>query len=315
MKKVYGLAMRAGLAAGMSMGGVALGQEAKEPAASATTGEVAAAAADQGSASVEEAAESESPFGVSLTLDYTTGYYFRGFVQEDCGLILQPGLTLSYTISETEDYSLGVYAGVWNSFHGQETGEDTESEWKESWYEIDYFGGLTLGLGEWEFGASYIVYTSPSDAWEHVEEVNLSAAFDDSEYLGAWTMRPRTLLAFETGSNFTDGADARPGTYLELGIAPGPDAAFGETTVEIRFPVTVGFSLHEYYEDADGNDDTFGYAQFGAKAGIPLDMPSGMGEWTLNVGASLLVLGRNMRDYNEGDGHEFIGTIGLAVEF
>lgn len=112
------------------------------------------------------------------------------------------------------------------------------------------------------------MYTSPSDAWEHVEEVNLSAAFDDSESLGGWTMRPRTLLQhLRRGANFTDGADARPGTYLELGIAPGPDAAFGETTVEIRFPVTVGFSLHEYYEDADGNDDTFGYALHGARRG------------------------------------------------
>ena len=66
---------------------------------------------------------------------------------------------------------------------------------------------------------------------------------------------------------------------------------------------------------AERQDDTFGYAQFGAKAGIPLDMPSGMGEWTLNAGVSLLILGQNMRDYNEGDGHEFIATLGLAVDF
>lgn len=302
------------LASGLAISGVTLAQEAKD-AATSTAGDAAKVAGAESTPKVEEATESESPFGLSLTLDYTTGYYFRGFVQEDTGLILQPGLTLNYTIAETDDYSLGAYAGVWNSFHSQETGEDTTDGWKESWYEIDYFGGLTLGVGKWEFGASYIVYTSPNNAWEHVEEIDLSASFDDSEYLGAWTMRPRTLLAFETGSNCTDGADARPGTYLEFGIAPGPDATFGETTVEFRFPVTVGLSLHEYYEDGDGNDDTFGFAQFGAKAGIPLNMPSGMGDWTLNAGVSLLVLGQNMRDYNEGDGHEFIGTIGLAVDF
>ncbi|MBL8760095.1 MAG: hypothetical protein JNL50_02225 [Phycisphaerae bacterium] len=311
MKNVNWLAMAAGLA----IGGVAFGQEAKEAEAGNAAGDATKTAGGSATPRVEEAAESESAFGVSLTLDYTTGYYFRGFLQEDSGLILQPGLTLSYTIHETDDWSLGAFAGVWNSFHGQETGEDTESAWKEPWYEIDYYGGLTLAAGRWEFGASYIFYTSPSDAWQSVQEIMLTAAFDDSEYLGAWTMRPRTLLAFETGSNFTDGADARRGTYLELGIAPGPDAKFGETTVEIRFPVTVGFSLHEYYEDSDGNDDTFGYAQFGAKAGIPLDMPDGMGDWTLNAGVSLLVLGQNMRDYNEGDGHEMIATIGVAVEF
>ena len=310
MKLVNWLAVASGLA----IGGVALGQEAKDAAAN-TAGDAAKVEGAESKPKVEEAAESKGPFGLSLTLDYTTGYYFRGFVQEDTGLILQPGMTLSYSIHDGDDYSLSANVGVWNSFHSQETGENTTDGWKEPWYEIDYFGGLTLGVGQWEFGASYIFYTSPSNAWEHVEEVDLSASFDDSEYLGAWTMRPHTLLAFETGSNCTDGADARPGTYLELGIAPGPDAKFGDTTVEFRFPVTVGLSLHEYYEDSDGNDDTFGYAQFGAKAGIPLNMPSGMGEWTLNAGVSLLILGQNMRDYNEGDGHEFIATLGLAVDF
>lgn len=305
MKKISWLA----LASGLAVGGVAMGQEAKEAAAN-TAG---AAAATE--AKVEETAESESPLGVSFTLDCTTAYFFRGFAVEDTGLILQPAMTLSYAIHEADDYSLSANVGVWNSFHSQETGENTTDAWKESWYEIDYYGGLTLGVGKWEFGASYIFYCSPSKAWEHVQELDLSASFDDSEYLGDWTLRPHTLLAFETGSNFTDGADARPGTYLEFGIEPGPDAKFGETTVEIRFPVTVGFSLHEYYEDEDGNDDTFGYAQFGAKAGIPLNMPSGMGEWTLNAGVSLLILGQNMRDYNEGDGHEFIATVGLAVDF
>jgi hypothetical protein len=161
----------------------------------------------------------------------------------------------------------------------------------------------------------YTFLTSPSDAFETVQELGFLVAFDDSEYLKEWSLKPYALLSIETGADASDGADSDTGTYLELGIGPGFGFDVGKTPVSIAFPVAVGFSLDNYYQDGSGDDEAFGFFQVGAKASFPLPIPQRFGAWSMSAGVAGLFLGEHTEDYNAGDDAEIIGTVGVQVNF
>ena len=102
---------------------------------------------------------------------------------------------------------------------------------------------------------------------------------------------------------------------MELGISPGFAWDTGQSQVTLSFPISVGLSLKDYYQDASGEDDTFGFAQLGVRGSMPLSSGTRYGQWTLNAGVSLLVLGDHTGDYNNRDEQEVIGTIGLQWNF
>jgi len=173
---------------------------------------------------------------------------------------------------------------------------------------------LGLALGKWSFDARYVFYASPSDAFGTVEEFDFGVAYDDSEWLGAWSMKPSVVLAVETGSNAADGQHR--GTYLQLGVSPGFAFDAGPVKdVGISFPATVGLSLSNYYEGANDENDAFGYASVGAKASVPLNIDKSWGVWTLTAGFQVLFLGDAVSTLNGDDDVEFIGTVGIAVGF
>jgi len=252
-------------------------------------------------------------------VDFTNRYFFRGIVQERQGFISQPWAALDIDLVKNDDWTLQGVLGTWNSIHDTPTNAANPDELVGKWYESDFYGGLSVTAGNWSGKAIYAFYTSPSDSFETIQEVIFSAAYDDTEALGAWALNPALSLAVETGSNFGDGADTQPGTYLEPSISPGFTVengfrgAFKGTTVS--FPVTVGLSLSDYYEDGDGEDSTFGFASVGARAAIPLNMPNGYGAWTLNLGVQGLFLGDQTKEYNGGKDAEFVATVGISIAF
>jgi hypothetical protein len=256
-----------------------------------------------------------SAIGVQLNLDFTTGYFYRGIVQEDSGLIVQPAARVTVNLLESEALKLDAFVGAWNSFHGQKTGSRTHGDFSEYWYEADLLGGVTLTRGKLALTTSYTFLTSPNDAFETVQELGFTLALDDSEWLGAWAMKPYATLAFETGADASDGADSDTGTYLELGIGPGFSFDAGKTPVTITFPASVGLSLSDYYQDSAGDDETFGFAQIGVRASVPLGEPGRYGAWTLGGGVALLLLGDHTSDYNAGDDAEVIATVGVQGNF
>jgi hypothetical protein len=274
-----------------------------------------AASADTAVVPPEEKTRLGEAVSFQFNLDYTTAYFYRGIIQEDSGLILQPAAKLTVNLFQKDDLKLDSFFGTWNSFHGQKTGAQTRGDFSEYWYESDIFAGFTLTTGPVAFTTSYTFLTSPSDAYETVQELGFSVALDDSEWLGKYALKPYATLAIETGADASDGADSDTGIYLELGIAPGFLFDLGQTPVSITFPASVGLSIDNYYQDATGDDDLFGFAQVGAKASLPLPFGERFGAWTLNAGVSLLYLGDNTSDYNGGQDTEVIGTVGFQVNF
>lgn len=270
------------------------------------------ASAEQRTSSAETA---KSPFSLQLNLDYTTAYFYHGIIQEDAGLILQPAAKLTINLHERGDFKIDAYFATWNSFHGQKTAAQTHGDFTEYWYESDLSGGMSLTKGKFNLATQYVFLTSPSDAYETVQELDFTLSFDDSEALAKFALHPYALLAVETGADASDGANSNTGTYLELGIAPGFSFDVGKTPVSITFPASVGLSLHDYYQNAAGDDDTFGFAQVGLKASIPLPFGDRYGTWTLNAGVSAMFLGDHTTEFNGGHSEQVIGTIGLQLNF
>jgi hypothetical protein len=216
-------------------------------------------------------------------------------------------VTLDVPVYESDAGSLSLVLGTWHSFHDRGTGAQTDEDLRKKWYEADITAGLNWSAGAWTLGASYAWYMSPSDAFETYEEIILTAAYDDSEDLGAWAMNPGAQLGIETGEGLSDGVDK--GVYLQLGVEPGialETQSVGD--VSLTFPCQVGFSLGDYYQDELGDDDVFGFASLGARVNIPVPV-AGL---SVSAGASWLILGASPKAANDGEASEVIWSLSVG---
>jgi len=247
----------------------------------------------------------------SLGAEITSAYFFRGYVQEDQGFIFQPWAELGVTLVEGVDNSPGVSLafGNWNSFHSEKTGA-TEPNVR-SWYESDFYGGITLNWDAFSLGVSHTVYTYPNSDFNTVQEIGVTAGFSLPEDSMCHTVLGDISLGlhFEVDNSNVNTDEA---IYMELGFGPSFDIFDEKATLSI--PVTLGFSLDDYYIDDSGDDDFFGYASVGADVAIPLGSGA-YGEWTLNVGGNLLFLGSAAETANGGDDVEVYGYVGLSFSY
>jgi hypothetical protein len=255
-----------------------------------------------------------SRFHFSMGVDYTTAYFGRGLLVEKHGLILQLYADASFDVYRTQDATVSLTMGTWNSYQDRATAAGTGDGVMKKWYESDLYAGAALTMGELEIGARYYFYTSPSDAYGTIEEAYFSAAYDDSELMGEWSMSPTVVLAIETGANAADGG--ANGTYLQLGVAPAITFDAGSIKdVEVSFPASVGLSLGNYYQGTGGENDFFGFASVGSTVTVPLNLDASWGSWNVKGGVQALVLGDAAGTFNNGDTFEVIGTVGVSVEF
>jgi hypothetical protein len=237
-------------------------------------------------------------------------------LQERNGGIIQPYGELGVSLFKGEgDFSgLSLFGGTWASLHTEETNHQASS--LDAFYEQDWYGGLQAQFMDNKVTSRvfYIAYTSPSDAFKTVQEVDLSASLDDSEWLGAFAMKPSILFATET-ENSAMGPER--GEYLELGIAPGfPIIDSEDFPVTLTFPNKVGLSLDDYYEVSESDEDTFGYYSTGVKVSFPLTfIPEDYGSWSASGGATLMVLGTNTKNLNDKDSPWVVGTWGVSMAY
>jgi hypothetical protein len=262
----------------------------------------------------------EGRISLDLGVDFTTDYYFRGIRQETDDSIIQPSAEIGFKLYEGAPGagldSIKGTLGIWNSFHGGDTGADgSETTDPKFWYESDLYAGIAVGFAKrFELGLTYTLYTSPNSSFNDVGEWSISLSFDDSELLGPFSLSPSATLAFEVdGSAF--GPDK--GTYLQLGIEPGATLFENpQVSVEVAVPLTLGLSLDDYYEDANGNDDTFGYFDAGIAVNVGFGgIPKAFGELSVTVAGHFLFLGDNLEEANSGDAVKPIGSIGVSLSY
>ncbi|MCY4026522.1 MAG: hypothetical protein OXH75_09455 [Acidobacteria bacterium] len=270
-------------------------------------------AAAGGGAETAHAQENQGRISLSMGLDTSNAYFFRGIKQERSGLIVQPYADLSVNLLGADSDSLSTLTltiGQWNSLHSGPSGAGTADRTTAMWYESDFFTGLTVGSDNLTAGLTYTSYLSPNGSFGTVQEVSLALSMDDSDRLRI-PLQPHVGLAVELNGQ-ADGGQSE-GTYFELGIEPGLELVADRAS--IGFPATVGLSLNHYYEDGGDRNDVFGYFDLGAVATLHLDMPGSVGTWTISGGVHLLALGDYLKTLNDGDALQAVGSVGVHIEY
>jgi hypothetical protein len=259
----------------------------------------------------DEPAYNTGGIGLEGGVDWTTAYFFRGILQEDRGIIVQPWAQVNVGLITEEQFTLDGYVGIWNSLHSRHTDAgairppiDGHVETNRAWYEFDFFAGLDLGVGDFTIGLVYTLYTSPSHAFASLDELGLIVSYDDS---ALWGDRGFAVNPYVAVYQETRGGNA---SHLEVGITPEVELDLGRVPLTLGVPVIAGFSLRDYYED------TFGYVQIGIQGTVPLPMPERYGQWELTGGVSWLHLASNdLQAANRGDRNAFVGTVGVGFSY
>jgi hypothetical protein len=277
-------------------------------------------------------------------IDFTTDYYFRGIKRENQGLIAQPWLDISIGIWDRQgpavigpdaDAGEGILdrvswtVGTWNSLHsgptgtqGDAPGQDVDSP--RAWFESDLYTSINATfLKDWQASVIYTAYMFPNDALPTTQEVAFGLGYDDSKLLGAFSLKPNILFAVETAG----GADLKSGelgSYFQVSIEPGFRLVDSrDYPIDVHFPMTLGLSLSDYYEDASGHDDTFGFFDVGVVFTMPLAfIPKGAGSWELKAGVHLVTVGSNAAELagpavtrGRGDSVDVVGVVGISMNY
>ena len=261
--------------------------------------------------------------------DIVTQYYYRGIFQENEGLIAQPYLDFGMTLIDNDDFSFDVYTGFWNSLHTGPSGSGAAGATRnDPWFEVDWFFGVAMGFGDISLDVSYVNLYGPNTGASFAEEINIGLSYDDSDLIeGFPALAPYVLLAIEVdgGSDYAAaGVFQQEGTYLELGIEPSFTIVESEDyPVELSIPVVLGLSLDDYYQDATGSDEAFGFVSVGLGISIPLSfVPAEYGEWSFGAGVDFMFLGNNLEAnntttaaYSGAGDFEVVGTWGVSMSY
>ncbi len=254
-------------------------------------------------------------------VDVVSSYYFRGYLNENAGLILQPYFGGAIKVVDSKDVKIGLSLSTWNSIQTAHSAGDAEipsdGGGAGAWYENDIYLSLPISFGDFTITPSYYLYQYPNGALESVQEVLLSVAYDDSKLwkdtLEGFKLSPYATIAYE----FDDGNGSEDG-YLELGLAPGYTFKAGETSIPVTFPVALGMSFDDYYVKSNGDNAWFGYVQVGAQTSFALDslIPSKYGAWSLNVGGYYQnLLADSAEAANHGESNVFWGKVGVSFSY
>lgn len=263
------------------------------------------------------AAPNSGKVSFSLGTDVTTAYFFRGILQERNGVIVQPYGETSFSLYENEGApisSVSLTGGLWASVQSELTGASGSGP--RTFYELDVYGGANVGLFDVvDAGVSYVLYMSPNGAFNNIQEIDFSLGLDDSKWLGVMALNPSAVIALEVDGGADYGTNS--GTYAEIGIEPSFEILpFERYPVTLSLPMVSGFSINDYYENANGNDEGWGYARFGAVLSVPIPfIPEDYGSWSASGGAHLYTFNSNLQRFNGDDDPWVVGTWGISMEY
>jgi hypothetical protein len=266
----------------------------------------------------DAAAADPNPGALTITgsVDFLNQYMFRGIRQNSTGFATWPAFDLGLAAYSGDGglKSVNINFGTWNSLHSGDTGADSASG--KVWYESDFYATVGFGFGGGNsFSTTYTAYTSPNSGFTTVKEIMFKYALDDSGYLGKAAIKPYLAIAQEFDTDIATGqADggANAGTYMEIGFAPG----YALTRASIAFPIKIGMSLSDYYENPlTGEDSKFGYFSIAGIVTVPLGGTTSFGSWNIHGGVEYQALGDTTKFFNGDEGNQVIGSFGLGFSY
>lgn len=270
--------------------------------------------------SPEPEAEVEGPNRGRVTftvgMDFTTAYFFRGILQERNGFIWQPYAEMAINVFKGDGAvsSVDLGMGIWSSVQTAKT--LASGSGPSNLYEVDYYPSVSVGFSNGiETSLTYVIYTGPNGSFNTIQQLDWGLAYDDSELLGDFAFGPTATFSFEL-DNTSFGT--REGGYFEIAGAPGVEVMKeSDYPLTFTFPLALGLSMYDYYESVDPyHNQTFGFFSFGANAGVPLAfIPEDFGEWSANLGITVLALSQTLKQVNDNDNPFPIGTFGISMTY
>jgi hypothetical protein len=273
---------------------------------------------------------------ISASNVITNAYYFRGFLNQNQGLIDQPSIYGTATVYDGTAgdpfTNLTINPGIWTSFHGTPP-TATNAGSAENWYEAD----LSIGAGVTIFDKTtlsftFIDYTSPDGGFTETQELDQKIAYNDAGLYGdsgcfaSFTLSPYVAFAEEVAGtskpNIVPGLTnfQKQGVYEEVGISPAWTLVdIKDYPITFSFPIVMGASVSNYYVDAAGNQKFFGYVSLGPTLSVPLSfINTKYGTWTASLGYPFYYLGEGPRDanvFNTGNTADYAHVVSFTVGF
>jgi hypothetical protein len=253
---------------------------------------------------VEPAPESHVHF--LFKVEFGSAYITpRGMIVRNKGLTIQPLFLTFVDLYKGDGFlsSVKLVGGVWNDFgtSGVSRQPPYGSEPKTNWTEIDPIAGLSFGLGKHvTLDVTYTAFAEQILDIGTSQHLEVKLSYDDSELLGAFSLKPYILFWQELDGKATaadvpqavfgpspkSGNNPQPGSsfYFELGITPSYTfKSFGNLKVEL--PCRVLLPDQRFYGEYYGSASTVGLVELGFKASAPLTfMPKGYGSWGAYAG-------------------------------
>ena len=253
-------------------------------------------------------AESTKPWYLYGSIDLRSQYFFRGYNQNSHGYIVQPNAEFGYTVYDNGTFSLTPFVGTWLNLT-QQRGPGSPAHFNE----LDYIGGVDLIIKEkLTLRFLYTDYTSPSDAFEDIQELGLNLKYDGLP-LGPFEKLNPAVGYYTEIQNKAETEHA----YLEFGVEPTlAEIKLANVPVTLSFPTLLGTSLDTFYTGAGGHNAFWGFAQAGVKASVPVSVDKKWGEWTLSAEVDYVYLFANsVRAANTGDDDDVVLVGSLTYSF
>lgn len=265
-----------------------------------------------GVAQAQDAPVNNGSVSFGAGFDVVSTYVFRGYELEDSGFIIQPYVEASVSLVDSDDYTLDFYAGTWGSFHSEQTGTGATND---AWYEQDIYAGFAVSMGAVSLDLNYTGYFYPNGNFGEIQEFGVTLGYDDTGMFGDdLSLAPYIFAAFE----FDNDNGGTENSYLELGIEPAFVLVDSETSpVDLSIPVALGLSIDDYYADATGDEEEFGFLSIGAYVSTPLTMiPSEYGDWSIGAGVTLYLLNDDVVLTDGGDDDfNVTGSISISMSY
>lgn len=242
-------------------------------------------------------------------LDHATAYYFRGYLQADRGLILQPYLNLVGRGVAADGAVVRPYVSFFNSTHFGNNNPMNEM--------TDVMLGAVITWRPLVLDARYGYYNTAPTMRSVVHELGLRASGDvlwpwpDAEAPSALALRPFVGLYAEVSDQ-----RGTEDVYVETGLEPSVrfDTCCGK--VGVALPLVLGLSGDDYYFDDRGGNEPLGFFSAAVAVTIGLPAPDGCGKWFLSGSFQYLHLfADNLVAINRGDRDAFIGKVGIGFAF
>ena len=246
--------------------------------------------------------------------DLVTSYYFRGYLQENRGVIVQPYFGGSIQLVNSDDFTMSLAVTTWNSLHSKHT--DSEGAGPDIWYENDIYVTLPMTFGKFTVTPTYNVYQYPNGGFNDIQELGATFAYDDSDLwtkmnMDGFKVNPYVSAFYET----LDGNGTENG-YLEFGISPGYTIKAGDFSLPLTFPVLLGTGWDDYFTKSNGRNSFFGYLSAGITTAIPLPIPEKYGSWSIDAGVYYMNL---LADSTEASNHDesnvVWGKVGVTFSY